>query len=81
MGTNSTGCTEWERDFDSKTEQPFSPVVAQWSSPPVDNAALVTTRQAMLDAAERAVMKYPYFTACEAMEIAKAVVGAALSRS
>jgi hypothetical protein len=22
MGTNSTGCTEWERDFDPKTEQP-----------------------------------------------------------
>lgn len=22
MGTNSTGCTEWERDFDSETEQP-----------------------------------------------------------
>lgn len=22
MGTNSTGCTEWERDFDHKTEQP-----------------------------------------------------------
>lgn len=22
MGTNSIGCTEWERDFDPKTEQP-----------------------------------------------------------
>lgn len=22
MGTNSTGCTEWERDFDPATEQP-----------------------------------------------------------
>ena len=22
MGTNSTGCTEWERDFDPVTEQP-----------------------------------------------------------
>lgn len=22
MGTNSTGCTEWERDFDPTTEQP-----------------------------------------------------------
>lgn len=22
MGTNSTGCAEWERDFDPKTEQP-----------------------------------------------------------
>jgi hypothetical protein len=23
MGTNSTGCTEWERDFDPITEQPY----------------------------------------------------------
>jgi hypothetical protein len=23
MGTNSTGCSEWERDFDPATEQPF----------------------------------------------------------
>ena len=23
MGTNSTGCTEWERDFDPITEQPI----------------------------------------------------------
>lgn len=22
MGTNSTGCTEWERDFDPQTERP-----------------------------------------------------------
>lgn len=22
MGTNATGCTEWERDFDPETEQP-----------------------------------------------------------
>ncbi len=22
MGTNSTGCSEWERDFDPETEQP-----------------------------------------------------------
>lgn len=77
MGTNGTGCSEWERDFDPKTEQPFSPVKARWSAPPVDNAALVTTRQAMLDAAERAVMKYPYFTGSEALEIAKAIVAAA----
>jgi hypothetical protein len=25
MGTNSTGCTEWERDFDPVTEQPMTP--------------------------------------------------------
>lgn len=25
MGTNSTGCAEWERDFDSITEQPYRP--------------------------------------------------------
>lgn len=24
MGTNSTGCTEWERDFDPVTEQPMA---------------------------------------------------------
>lgn len=24
MGTNGTGCTEWERDFDEKTEQPVT---------------------------------------------------------
>lgn len=24
MGTNSTGCTEWERDFDPVTEQPIT---------------------------------------------------------
>ena len=24
MGTNSTGCTEWERDYDPITEQPMS---------------------------------------------------------
>lgn len=81
MGTNSVGCTEWERDFDSKTEQPFSPVKARWSAPPFDDAALITVKQTMLDAAERAVMKYPYFTAGEAAEIAKAVVAAALPRS
>ena len=23
MGTNSTGCTEWERDYDHITEQPY----------------------------------------------------------
>lgn len=23
MGSNSTGCTEWERDFDPMTEQPY----------------------------------------------------------
>lgn len=23
MGTNSVGCTEWERDFDPITEQPY----------------------------------------------------------
>jgi hypothetical protein len=23
MGTNPTGCTEWERDFDPVTEKPF----------------------------------------------------------
>lgn len=34
--------------------------------------------QTMLEAAERAIMKYPYFTANEAAEIAKAVVSAAL---
>jgi hypothetical protein len=24
MGTNSTGCTEWERDYDAVTEQPLT---------------------------------------------------------
>jgi len=24
MGTNSTGCTEWERDYDPVTEQPHA---------------------------------------------------------
>ena len=24
MGTNSTGCTEWERDYDPMTEQPHT---------------------------------------------------------
>ena len=24
MGTNSTGCTEWERDYDPVTEQPMT---------------------------------------------------------
>lgn len=35
----------------------------------------------MLDAARKAVMKYPYFTDGEALGIARAVVAAALSRS
>lgn len=26
MGTNATGCTEWERDFDTMTEQPRIPI-------------------------------------------------------
>lgn len=29
MGTNSTGCTEWERDFDHQTEQPRKPDAAE----------------------------------------------------
>lgn len=29
MGTNSTGCTEWERDFDPITEQPRENVMTQ----------------------------------------------------
>lgn len=28
MGTNSTGCTEWERDYDAITEQPRSRTMA-----------------------------------------------------
>jgi hypothetical protein len=27
MGTNPTGCTEWERDFDPATEQPRKEVM------------------------------------------------------
>ena len=30
MGTNSTGCTEWERDFDPATEKPY-PTESEWS--------------------------------------------------
>jgi len=30
MGTNSTGCTEWERDFDPSTEHPY-PSKLEWS--------------------------------------------------
>ena len=30
MGTNSTGCAEWERDFDSATEQPY-PSKLEWA--------------------------------------------------
>lgn len=29
MGTNSTGCTEWERDFDPATELPY-PSKSEW---------------------------------------------------
>lgn len=28
MGTNSTGCTEWERDYDAVTEQPRSQIMS-----------------------------------------------------
>lgn len=39
MGTNSTHCTEWERDFDPKTEQPI--IVGHGCSRPCDFSGYV----------------------------------------
>ncbi len=51
MGTNSTGCTEWERDFDPATEQPQArPLRVK----PLEPLLPGETRSEYLDRLERA---------------------------
>jgi hypothetical protein len=42
MGTNSTGCSEWERDFDHVTEQPHN------KPKPIDPFARIEALEAAL---------------------------------